>query len=94
VHTSTKHPALSRKQELKDTKGDKLMRTLEQLADDLKIAGSVYSIQHQLKKTCKIKYDTKLTDEQWIATLEFIVDNYNYSDAFTMLSRLKRQQGA
>jgi len=74
------------------TKGKKNMKkTLNELKDTLKIQNTVFDVAYVLKRVCKLKHDVALTDDQWIATLGFIDDNYQYPTATAMLARLKRR---
>ena len=64
--------------------------TLDELKNNLGIQDSIFDVGLILKRICKIKFDTALTNDQWIVTLGFIDDNYQYPTATAMVARLKR----
>jgi hypothetical protein len=68
--------------------------TLNELKNSLGIQDSVFEVERILKRICKVKYDTALTDDQWLATLEFIDGNYKYTAVAAMVARLRRRQTA
>jgi len=64
--------------------------TFDQLRKKLGVKDSAYSLKNKLKRACGISHTKELDLPQWVATLEFIEENYDYPVAYTMLTRLKR----
>lgn len=66
------------------------MYTFDKLREKLGIRDTAYELKYGLKRFCSISHTRELDLPQWVATLEFMEENYNYCTTRTMLARLKQ----